>query len=83
MAKTPAPRCCPAGSLYTAAEWCNRRNDDKKRLSRCESDANERTGTLVLSRLAEAAGTPYYVPKSRLAFDLIPLLLSLLKEGAK
>jgi DNA-binding NarL/FixJ family response regulator len=33
---------------------------------------------LVLSRLAEAAGTPYYVPKSRLAFDLIPLLLSLL-----
>ena len=25
---------------------------------------------LVLSRLAEAAGTPYYLPKSRLAFDV-------------
>jgi DNA-binding NarL/FixJ family response regulator len=39
--------------------------------------------TLILSRLAEAAGTPYYVPKSHLAFDLIPLLLYLLKGDAK
>jgi DNA-binding NarL/FixJ family response regulator len=31
----------------------------------------------LLSRLAESAGTPYYVPKSRLAFELIPMLTSL------
>jgi DNA-binding NarL/FixJ family response regulator len=34
----------------------------------------------VLSRLAAAAGTPYYMLKSRLAQGLIPLLLSLGKE---
>ena len=34
----------------------------------------------VLSRLAAAAGTPYYILKSQLAPGLIPLLLSLAKE---
>lgn len=37
----------------------------------------------VFSRLAEAAGTPYYVPKSCLAIDLIPLLRSLVKNFGK
>jgi two-component system response regulator DesR len=37
----------------------------------------------VLSRLADAAGTPYYVPKSSLARDLIPLLRSLVKDSEK
>jgi two-component system nitrate/nitrite response regulator NarL len=31
----------------------------------------------VLARMAEAAGTPHYLQKSRLASDLIPMLRSL------
>ena len=35
----------------------------------------------VMSRIADAAGTPYYVPKSSLALDLIPLLRSFLRTS--
>lgn len=34
----------------------------------------------ILSRLAEEAGTPYFISKSQLAAGLIPLLLSLGKK---
>lgn len=33
--------------------------------------------SLTLARLADAAGTPHYIAKSRLGFDLIPLLITL------
>lgn len=35
----------------------------------------------VLARLADAAGTPHYISKSRIGFDLIPLLTSLLEDS--
>lgn len=34
----------------------------------------------ILAQLAETAGTPHYISKSRLAAELIPLLLSLEKK---
>lgn len=34
----------------------------------------------VLTQLADAAGTPHYVSKSRLGIDLIPLLMSLVND---
>lgn len=37
----------------------------------------------VLSRLAHAAGTRYWIPKSRAALDLIPILLSLWRNSEK
>jgi CheY-like chemotaxis protein len=37
--------------------------------------------TSVLARLAEAAGTPHFLVKSRLAIDLIPQLTSLGKDS--
>ena len=37
--------------------------------------------TSVLSRMVEGSGTPYYIPKSRLAIDLIPLLRSFERDS--
>jgi DNA-binding NarL/FixJ family response regulator len=37
----------------------------------------------VMSRLADLAGTPYYIPKSRAGLDLIPMLLSLRRDSGK
>jgi two-component system response regulator YesN len=37
----------------------------------------------VLSRLADLAGTRYYIPKSRAALDLVPTLLSLRRDSGK
>lgn len=37
----------------------------------------------VLSRLADVAGIQHYVPKSRAAFDLVPILLSLRQDSPK
>jgi DNA-binding NarL/FixJ family response regulator len=39
--------------------------------------------TSVLARLADVAGTPYYIPKSLVGTDLIPLLTSLVKDSGK
>jgi DNA-binding NarL/FixJ family response regulator len=35
----------------------------------------------VLALLADAAGTPHYIAKSRMGSDLIPLLTSLVKDS--
>jgi DNA-binding NarL/FixJ family response regulator len=35
----------------------------------------------VLSRLADAAGTKYCIPKSRAALDLVPMLLSVQRNA--
>jgi DNA-binding NarL/FixJ family response regulator len=61
----------------TVAKTIKRDYPDVKVVLISEQDA------FVLSRIADAAGTPYYVPKSRLALDLIPLLLSLVKGTGK
>jgi DNA-binding NarL/FixJ family response regulator len=37
----------------------------------------------VLSRLADAAGTQYCIPKSRAALDLVPMLLSVQRNAGK
>jgi hypothetical protein len=37
--------------------------------------------TSVLALLADASGTPHYIPKSRMGIDLIPLLISLVKDS--
>jgi two-component system, NarL family, invasion response regulator UvrY len=37
--------------------------------------------TSVLALLADASGTPHYIPKSRMGIDLIPLLISLVEDS--
>jgi two-component system invasion response regulator UvrY len=37
----------------------------------------------VLSRIADAAGTQYCIPKSRAALDLVPMLLSVQRNARK
>ena len=39
--------------------------------------------TSVLARLADAAGTQHYIPKSRIGTDLIPMLTSFVKDSGK
>ncbi|MGA8618997.1 MAG: response regulator [Candidatus Sulfotelmatobacter sp.] len=54
----------------TVAQVVRRDYPDVRVVLMSEQDAS------VLSRLAEVAGTPYHIAKSRMAVDLIPLLLS-------